>query len=237
MVIKKIFDGNFDEEVHSDFLKFGRGSYKNKYLIEAKSQGGGKFSIKTSSEFANFLVRKCLENVEGKINISGVVISTFDLKEDFENVGIDIKKTSNFQGVRKTAVDCEVNPAEIINLMDKYPRCFFAFSFKTGVCELKIKPKAPKSGKPGKNDDVPVADFCSLKTTNKEIMKELLFGVGEFKECRISHEINVQDIIYPSSMKELKPEEIREQAKRKGVVVRKVECEGNSKTIEADFEA
>ena len=38
MIIKKIFDGQPDEEVHSDFLKFGKGEYRNKFLVEAKRQ-------------------------------------------------------------------------------------------------------------------------------------------------------------------------------------------------------
>jgi len=236
VVIKKIFEKNFDEEVHSDFLKFGRGDYRDKYLIEAKRQTG-KTAIKTSAEFANFLVKKCLENVNGKIVVSGVVISTFDLKEDFQNAGIDVKKTSNFQGVRKTAVDGEVDAKKIVELIEKYPRCFFALSFKTSNCELKIKPKAPKSGKPGKNDEEAVADFCSLKTTNETLVKEILFDVGNFKKCKISHEIKVQEIVYPKNMKSLKPEEIREQAKRKGVIVRKINCDGNLKVNEAGFEA
>ena len=41
MVVKKIFDGVSDDEVHSDFLKFGRGEYKNKYLLEGKRVGLG----------------------------------------------------------------------------------------------------------------------------------------------------------------------------------------------------
>ena len=62
MVVKKIFDGVFDEEVHLSFLKFGRGEYKNKFLLEGKKQKS-KWAIKTGAEFANFLVRKCLEKV------------------------------------------------------------------------------------------------------------------------------------------------------------------------------
>ena len=38
MIIKKIFEGEFDEQVHNQFLKFSRGEFKNKYLINGKKQ-------------------------------------------------------------------------------------------------------------------------------------------------------------------------------------------------------
>ena len=38
MVIKKIFDGNFDEEVHNDFLKFSRGEFKDRFFAAELSQ-------------------------------------------------------------------------------------------------------------------------------------------------------------------------------------------------------
>ena len=58
MIIKKIFSKKFDDEIHSDFLKFGRGEFKDRYLIDVKKQSSG-WSIKTSSEFTNFFVKKC----------------------------------------------------------------------------------------------------------------------------------------------------------------------------------
>lgn len=238
MVIKKVFDNVFDEEVHSDFLKFGRGEYKNRYLIEVKKQSGGKFSVKTSPEFANFFVRWCLDSLDREsVVVKGVVISTFDLKEDFESAGIDVKKTSNFQGVRKTAVDGEVSVRKMVELVDKYPRCFFALSLKTEDCDLKIKPKAPKSGKPGKNDDQPKADFCSLKTTKEGIVKDLLFDVdiSNIKDCKVKHTIRVDEIVYPENMKDLKPAEIRENSKRKGIVIREIDLDGSLKKQEGKF--
>jgi len=43
--------------VHLAFLRFGRGQYKNKYLLEGKRQAK-KWAIKTGFEYSNFLIRK-----------------------------------------------------------------------------------------------------------------------------------------------------------------------------------
>jgi len=235
MVIKKIFEGNFDEEVHNDFLKFGRGEYKNKYLLEGKKQAKG-WGIKTGAEFANFLVRSCLEKAEGPVAIKGVIVSTQKLESG--NGGFEFVKISNFQGVRKHVVDTEVEPAQIFSLMEEYPKVFFALSFKGEDFVLKIKAKAPKSGKPGKDsDEGPRADFCSLKTSDKSLVDDLFFGIGDFKEIRISHSINVNDIIYPDNMDDLKPVEIREKSKKKGVVIRKILIDGREEEKKAEFVA
>ncbi len=232
--MKKIFDGIFDDEIHANFLKFGRGEYKNKYLLEGKRQAK-KWAIKAGAEYANILTRKCLEKMGDSAEVKGVIVSTRDLRDE---ITFDIEKVSNFQGVRKHVINGVVNPSQIFELMDKYPKAFFALSFKGDGFVLKIKPKAPASGKPGKEKgDGPIVDFCSLKTEDKGLIDYLFFGVGNFNEVKVNHRINVSDIIYPSNMEELKPTEVRELAKRKGIIIRTAIIDGKEQVSEAEFVA
>ncbi len=232
MIIKKIFEGIFDEEVHTNFLKFGKGDYKNKFLAEGKKQAKN-WSIKTGAEDVNSLTRKCLEKVGHSVVIKGAIVSTLDLRNEAK---FEIKKVSNFQGVRKHMIDGEISPEDIFSLMDKYPKAFFALSFKGDGFVLKTKPKAPSSGKSGKEkDSEPAVNFCTLKTTDKTFIDELFFGVQDFNNIRINHTIKITDIIYPANMSELKPTEIRERAKRKGIIVRTINSDGIIKTVEANF--
>jgi len=232
--MNKIFKGDFDEEVHNDFLKFGRGEYKDRYLIECKRQSK-VWSVKTGPEFVNLLVERCLKKVSGRILVSGIIVSTMDLKNE---INFEISKSSNFQGIRKISVNTEVEVSEILRLMEKYPRVFFALSFKGDNFVLKVKAKAPKSAKPGKeSEDGPKAEFCSLKTNDNELVRELFFDLGDFKDAKVNHTIFVESIVYPGNMNELKPTEIREQSKRKGKIVRKVSVDSSEKISEAEFVA
>ncbi|MFH1451657.1 MAG: hypothetical protein ABIF88_00600 [archaeon] len=234
MTIKKIFSGIYDDEVHSDFLKFGRGEYKDRYLLEGKRQAN-KWAIKTGPEYVNYLVRKCLEKISGEVSVGGIIVSTTDLRNEFN---FEIVKAGNFQGIRKFQIDTIINPSEILALMEKYPRAFYALSFKGEDFVLKVKAKAPKSAKPGKeNEDGPKAEFCSLKTNDKELVDELFFDFHDFKEIKINHSIKVEDIVYPDNIDRLKPTEIREQSKRKGVVIRQVTVDGVEKVSESEFVA
>jgi hypothetical protein len=83
MIIKKIFEARW-MEVHADFLKFGRGDYKNKYLIEAKKQKD-KFVIKTD-QICELPCKKGLEKAQGKLMISGVIVSTLDIEVPFSEI-------------------------------------------------------------------------------------------------------------------------------------------------------
>jgi len=91
--------------------------------------------------------------------------------------------------------------------------------------------------KPGKGDGKPVADFCSLKTEDKTLLAYLFFGIGDFQEVKISHTISVTDIVYPANVADLKPTEVREMAKRKGVVTRTAIVDGVEHVSEARFVA
>ncbi len=237
--IKKIADKNFDEFVHLQFQKFSKGEFRNKAIIEVK-KSKNKYSIKTSAEFANELVRAMAEKLgEEKTNVTGAIVSTQDLKNELE-----FKEVKQFQGVKRYLIENEMSGKDIINLLDKFPKNFFALTFNVGEDILKIKPKAPKSGKPGKGDEAPKADFCSLKTSDGEIGKSFIFdtlkgtSVPDFKEAKINHYFYIDKIEVPEELK--KSEDfalIREKSKRVGRILRKSEIDGIKKEEELEFSA
>jgi len=230
--IKKIFDGAVDESVHLKFQKFSKGEFRNRALIEVKKTGKG-YTIKTSVEFANGLVRTVAEKLdEESAKVTGAIVSTQDLTGELE-----FKDKKQFQGVKRYLIDTEMSGTEIIGLLEKFPKNFFALSFEVGDLKLKIKPKAPKSGKPGK-DGLPVADFCSLKTSDENIARSFVFDTlkgtskSNFKEAKINHTFFVDEIIIPEGEEDFA--KIREMAKRKGRVVRTAVIDGEE--VEKEFE-
>ena len=232
--IAKIFSGQNDEEVHGDFIKFSRGVFENRYLLEGKKQKD-KWSIKTSAEFANFFVKKLLEKSKGNIAVKGIIVTTQNLLDN--EIGFKIEDRKNYAGIRQLVISTELDKNNLISLMNKYPRAFYALSFSTGDYELKVKAKPPKSGKPGKkgDEDGPKADFCSLKTSDFEIVKDLFFDFPNFKEIKIKHTIEIKEIELPKNFKT--PEEMREKAIRKGIIKRFVDADGKKEVKEIKFAA
>jgi hypothetical protein len=234
-VIHKIFSGKTDEIIHTEFVKFSKGIFDNRYLVEGKKQAN-KWAIKTSSEFANFFVKKILENFTGEVKIKGIIVSTIDLEADCDFPVEDVKK---YMGIKQLVLNCSTTSEKILSVIKKHPKAFYALSFSVGDYDLKIKAKAPKSGKPGTktkggDDEGPKADFCSLKTTDKSIVEDLFFDHPAFEEIRVRHLLEIKDIEIPRSFKT--PEEMRERAVRKGVIKRFVEVDGKKEIKEKNFE-
>ncbi|MEK6933274.1 MAG: hypothetical protein AABW75_00170 [Nanoarchaeota archaeon] len=231
-VIHKIFLKDFDDVVHSVLVKFSRGTFGNKYILSAKKQKN-LWVIKTSAEYVNYIVRACLEKITQEIEVNGVIVATFNIQTKTQ---FPIERIKQFMGIKQSIINTRVSPDKIISLMNEFPRAFYALSFITDNYELKVKPKAPKSAKPSTKGDKEVsADFCTLKTSDDSIVKDMLFDISDFKEASGRHTIQINDIILPKGIED--PAELREKSKRKGIVKRELIIDGKEVKKEADFEA
>ncbi|KHO51477.1 MAG: hypothetical protein QT05_C0041G0011 [archaeon GW2011_AR13] len=151
-------------------------------------------------------------------------------------VEIDFKSKKQFQGVKTYLIDKEMTGNDLISLLNKFPKTFFALSFDVGEdFKLKIKPKAPTSGKPGKGEEKPKVDFCRLVTTDEKIGKSFIFEVNDFKDAEVNHSYHIDNIIMPVGEKDFA--KIREMAKRKGKIVRIAEIDGKEMKRDILFEA
>lgn len=229
--IKKIFEDEIDDSVHQQFQKFSRGTFKNKALINAK-HSKGRYSISTTSEYANELVRTFADKLgASKTNVTGVVVSTSDLEGK-----LDYKTKKQFMGIKQYIIDAEISGDGIIKLCEEFPDCFMGLSFKIGTGELKIKPKAPKSAKPSnKAGEKPKVDFCKIKTEDKEIVNSLIFETNDFKFAEIEHDFVIDDLEIPAGVTDLN--EMRKQTKRKGKIVRRINIDDKIRIEEKDFVA
>lgn len=234
--IKKAIDKRADNSVHLQFQKFSKGEFSDRAVINAK-RSGDKYTINTTAEFANDLVRVAAKKLDGnRAKIQGAIISTADLKKE-----IEFKEIKQFQGVKKYVIESEMNGEEILNLMNKFPAAFFALSFDAPKDEtsLKIKAKAPKSGKPAnKSDESPKADFCKLITKDKELAGSFVFENPFFKKAEITHKFLIDKIVIPEELKNEKDfAKIRELSKRAGKILRKGIIDGKPFENAFDFEA
>tara|TARA_Y100000034_G_C6852665_1_gene387001 strand:+ start:22 stop:735 length:714 start_codon:yes stop_codon:yes gene_type:complete len=233
-VIRKIFSGvsgKDDKEVHNAFIKFSKGSFPDRYLLEGKKQKD-KFVVKTSAEFVNFLVANCLKKLPAeKVQMKGAIISTLKIQDE---LGIDVERVKQFMGIKQNLINTEVEPGKILGAMEKFPKAFFALTFKGDNFELKVKAKAPKSAKPGsKGDKGAKADFATLKSTDSELVKDLFFDVPEFKKIEVNHTIVIDQIEVDTSISD--PVEMRESAVRKGKIIRSVVVDEQEKKSESDL--
>lgn len=239
--IKKIVDKKIDESVHIQFQKFSRGEFRDRAGIFAK-KAARKYKIYTGPEFANELVKSIAEKLgDKKTAVSGGIISTVNLKEipEYHNL-LANSKVKQFQGVKNYTINTEMSGKEIIKIVDAFPKAFFALSFSDGETELKIMPKAPKSGKPTAADKEKSKqpNFCKLTTTDKKIAEDFIFEVPDFKEAEVIHTFFINDIVIPASLKNEKDfAKVREGALRSGRILRVTKIDDSEIKKEYEFEA
>jgi hypothetical protein len=229
--IGKIFHGHSDELVHLQFQKFSRGSFRDRALVKASKSAKG-FSVGTTAEYANDFVRLVAHKLgNNSADVSGVVVSTLNLKDKLPSTGL-----KQFMGIKQYVISGSMKGTDIISLLDNAPEGFFALTFNAGDTILKIKPKAPKSAKPSTSDKGPKIDFCSLKTTDENLVKSILFDApAAWKSIEINHTFNITDIEVPTNAKT--PEDMRRLAKRKGTIVRKSVVDDKEHVSEKAFVA
>jgi hypothetical protein len=230
--IKKIFDGKIDHIVHLQFQKFSRGEFKDRAMVKA-SKSKDTFSIRTTQEYANGLVRSVAEKMKDDkiVKVTGVIVSTRDLTES----DVKFKNKKQFMGVKQYVIDDDFSKEQIINLCNKFPTSFLALSFANDETILKIKPKAPKSAKPSTSEKGPSIDFCKIKTKDTALVKEILFDAGNFKNIEIKHIYLITDLIIPKDEKD--PLKMRENTIRKGRLIREINTDGKIIKKEVLFEA
>lgn len=233
--IKKIFEGKSDSLVHIQFQKFSRGEFNNRAMVRAKNVKG-VYNIGTTSEYARELVRSLGEKLgDRKTQVTGAIVSALDLQGSFQ---YEEKKMA--MGVKKYMINREMTGKELINICDNVLKAFIGLSFKVGEDELAIKDKSPKSMKGVSSDksaeDIKV-DFCKLKTTDKNLVKSLLFDieVDLFKKADVNHNFVINDIVIPKG--ETDPAKMRENAQRKGKIIRTIKVDDKVTKREIEFSA
>ena len=230
--IRKITEGKNDMWVKKQFTRYGRGNYKNKALLEI-SKGKKRTIIKSTFEFAGEFAYELANSIEGKVQVTGGMISTKDLSQevDFEFAG-----RKQFAGVKTFLIDMEMSKEDIQGLYDKFPSTLIFLTFKTEEGQLKTKVKSPKAAKPKKGQTEPKADFCNLKTTNESFVEDLTFDVEkEFKKVKIIHTFEINDLEIPEEYKN-DFAKARTHAIRKGKLIRTISIDEEKEDKEYKLE-
>tara|TARA_Y100000310_G_scaffold79677_1_gene76351 strand:- start:5796 stop:6494 length:699 start_codon:yes stop_codon:yes gene_type:complete len=229
--VKKLFDGEIDEDVHFQFIRFGKGNYKGRFRLGLWKTK--KVKVKTSFEFANDLVLLCSRLGGGKV--SGIVLTKKNISSIMSENNIEgnseVKKSGLYY--LNNIPEQELKKEQLVEL-EKV--CYSTLLDIVGEgFKLSVKKKLPK---PGKNENKIDTRFCVLEADEKfysEIKEDFFWDMPEAKKIDISHEVIVDEIISPEGEKDFA--KIRELAKRKGKIMRKAEIDGKEIINEKEFKA
>jgi len=224
--IRKITEGKIDAWVKKQFLRYGRGTYEKKAVVQISRTSSGA-TIHTSFEFAGELAYLLADSVQGKTAVTGGIITTQKISDevDFEFAG-----QKQFAGVKTFLIDTPLTKAQIKGLYEKFPFTLIFLSFSTDAGQIKTKVKNPKSTKPsskGSAEEEEVkADFCTFKTKDAKLIEDLTFDIKEtFQKVSISHTFEINDLEIPKQY-EKDFAGARLHAIRKGKLIREITLDG-----------
>lgn len=212
--LRKIIEGEKDQDSRRYFLRFGKGTYQRRFLISFNK--GKSIKIKTSFELANDLVMLAYDL--GVKKFSGKILAK--------------EKISGIEGRKKAGLfsyDLVDTPLE------KFMPVYYALldGSAPGVT-LKVKKSLPKVGK---NEEKIDDGFAVIEVDPKywDKLKETFFwDTPEGKKVSIEHTLVIKDIIFPAGEKD--PVKIRELAIRKGTIIRNFDVDGNKSLKEYPLE-
>ena len=226
MFIKKIFQNNIDESVNKQFVRFGKGKFEKRALINVIK--GSRIKVSTSFEFANDLVY-----------FIGTLAQQFRIRGTIFNK----QEVPNLKGKKKNRlfvydIEKEASGEELKNLAINTYYILLDCTSQDNSINLKIKKKLPK---PEKSSKKTVDDkFCSLILDIRwwpKVHDEFLFDLPfEIKKTYIEHIYIINDVIISKEMEKEKDfEKIRLKAKRKGKIIRKIIVDKKELVKEKEF--
>ncbi len=225
--IKKIFSGNQDESVHSQFVRFSVGDYYPRAVLSIKN--GKIVKIKSGFEYGNDFIKFIIENATGKVKVNGKIYS----KKDFTSELIDCKEKK--KGFYIGIINREMSIDDLNQLYKQTNKeSYLLLSVKGEGFDLKINqsPHNPRGSYK--------ANFCNLHLSNHladKAIKEFAFDIkNDFKQLLSCHRFLIEDIKVP---KEFESDLLnaRLMAKRTGKIIRELEFDGTKEKTEAKLNA
>lgn len=202
--LKRICDDKTDDESHRYFIRFGKGVYNRRFLLSYNK--GKNIKIKASFELANYLV-KFVKSIKS-VNFSGKVFTK--------------EKINGLDGKKKAGVFVyEVQNSKLSEFAKVY---YYLVDVEDPEITLKIKKALPKPGKDAEKID---DGFCVLTMDEKywsKIKEGLFWDVPEGKKAIVEHTLQIDQIEIPEEEKD--PVKMRENALRKGKIIRIINLDG-----------
>ncbi|MEM2956071.1 MAG: hypothetical protein QW041_00640 [Candidatus Pacearchaeota archaeon] len=220
--IKKIFQDKIDETVHWRFVRFSKGIFENRAIMNVSRNG--KIKISGTYDLVNDLVL-FVAKIANNLQVSGILMMRSEIK--------DLRGTRK-KGLFVYELNQKIN-FEKLNDIFKNAFAILLDCNAEGIT-LKTKKKLPKPSIKGidKIDD----KFFTIQMDIKfwpAVKEEFLFDLPEGKKYRIINKYEITDLILPQNEKD--SEKLRLLTKRKGKVVRKSIIDGREIIHEKSFTA
>ncbi|MBS3167005.1 hypothetical protein J4403_02245 [Candidatus Woesearchaeota archaeon] len=223
--IKNLFEGKNSPEIHSQFVRFGKGDYEDRmvYVVTLGPKLKIVSGFELANDFVNFIINNSKEN--DKINVKGTIFAKKDLGLDYSS---ETKK-----GFTIYTLDEEMTVGSLKKIYEVAKLEYILLSISNSKFELNCsaKPHNPK----GKYK----INFCSFivnKDFEKKLMDTFVPDCQFKKKIEIKHRIVVEGIEIPDKYKN-DALQARLNGLRYGTIERKIIIDGQETIKKINFKA
>lgn len=247
----KVALGKADETAHRRLVKYSKGEFEGP-IIEVNVKGE-TLAINGSPEYEDLIGWILAHHAPDllEFRVSGRVKCVEDQTEVLRNAGLDIQMR---KAKGKATYEAEFSDNVMLTktLRDVYSKlageCLILLTVKPisagrgwNMSTKKDYPRPPTKGE----FKGPRTDFCkAILPVSDQLTKGVLLDVvpdfedeiqGSFKQLKVENYYRINEVVLPEGKERLSFTEIRLNAKRKGVLFRKVTVDGKELTKEAQF--
>ncbi len=219
--IKKIFENNQDEKVHTQFVRFSVGDYYPRAVLSIKTGKTTKF--KSGFEFGNDFIEFIIQNITSDVTVKGKIF----VKKDFTSELVEDKQKK--KGFYVGTIDRKMSISDLTKLYEQFEDSYLLLNIKGEDFDLKIH-QSPHNPRGSYKEN-----FCQFSLTGElaqKAVKEFAFDIEkEFKQALVKHRFLIEDIEIPKEF-ENDMAMARLMAKRVGKIIRELNFDGEERKKE-----
>jgi hypothetical protein len=232
--ITQIANKETNEETHNALIRYGPGEFEKEEIIIAISKK--KIKIQAGLDMVNpiqrFFTSVCTKDVE----VSGTIPTARDVGSELDSLGILYEEKRRYgKSGAKYELDTTLTPDKAHELVNKVYEFFLLLNLNSGDSKVKVK----KADTPKIGSLVPkfITAEVPVEVLDK-VKEEFLFDVefDKAKKVIITHTFVIEDVIFDEELIKTDPLKARLEAKRKGVLKRKIDIDGSVTEKEYPFE-
>ncbi len=233
--IKNLIEGKNDSHTHRALIRYGLGEYDQEPMT---IKLGKQIKIQGNFEFVNVLVRFVLRHTDEDLKISGGIPAMEDISSELKKFGAEEVERKT---VRRLKQKMHVFKATMTpEICKKFEQAFGDRYLLLNIASTSRQLKIKKIALPDLRSDTTKYVTLTLPDRDKDIVLDtFLFDVKDRspRSCTISHRYEIKEIVVDEKLVQKDPAAARAEAKRKGILMRTIDCDGSEIKKEYPFEA
>ncbi len=226
-----LISGQSNDHAHSIMARYGRGIFEGP--VAQASASGNKLKISGSYLYTPVLAQLLSDRCDSDLAVQGLVLSKDRVDDKLKLHGLEIDDVTK-RGGYKYKVSAEISPGRFGTIYDALWDFAVLLKAKARGYSYSTGSSVPK---PNKFSE---PEFCNLTMPDCEDARAAVLdalvpraGSNSFESLTVGHRFRIDELSVPAELAGKPASVIRLEAKRKGVLARRLDIDG--RVVDEEF--